>query len=352
AQAIGKNSTVLDLSPSSAFAHYMAFPKWQSPDYAAVLVDNITPDEVLVERCMATAPNGITVLLAPAGGNEIREIWLRDPSRFEITLAIVDHLLELFDVVLVDQAGAEGVLPFALNCRADCRLLIAGNDAASVHLLSAAHTQMLALPGSGCVRVLQNNVHEFGLTTDDFLDFLYLGEHFEESMMLSPSVPYESKGRHWIGTGNTFYTESGSSVQEILERSLRRMINEGTEAAGLSLQESRVFSGLKRLLSRPRLKRQFVSAAKPVPRLEQNTAVNTCPAKLKPSRKTNLTMRLHLDEPPAPDAERIVPADDGGLNTKTAKEAGAGAAEAKEVITNGFFYQPPQVQDGLSNPDA
>ena len=217
-QALGKSAIVVDFSLRGCFAHYMAAERWQSADYAAVLVDRISPDSSLIERCVVTAPNEIPLLLAPAGGADIRELWLRDPSRLEINLSVIDILAELFDVILVDLAGAEGILPFALNCRADSRLLLTSNDPASVHLLATTLSEVTELPASGELRVLINAMKARSLNREDVLDFLYYNPNFEAGMLLEESLPSDQRAANWIGTGNSFYTECNRVVQKQLEQ--------------------------------------------------------------------------------------------------------------------------------------
>jgi len=253
ANALGKEALVVDLSPASALIHYMAADRWQSPDYAAYLSDRIVPEWNSVQRCITEAPNGVRLLLPPAGGTDVRELWLRDRESFEITLSMLDLLRERFDVILIDLAGAEGVLNFALHARADARLLVTSNDPASVHLLNNRLNMLAQAPGDSPLNILLNMTLERGLTKEDLLDFLVVNENFEESMAALKPIQYDSRGASWIGTGNTFYTESSKSTQRILEQTLSHLLGELQQEVSVPL--SRISRGglleaMKRLTSR------------------------------------------------------------------------------------------------------
>jgi MinD-like ATPase involved in chromosome partitioning or flagellar assembly len=226
AEALGKSSVVIDLSESASFSHYMAASRWQSSDFAAAIVDGISPDRSLIEKCITTAPNGINLFLPPSGGTDVRELWLRSSDRFEITLSAVEILQEMFDLVIVDMAGAEGVLHFALQCRAQGKLLVTSNDPASVHLLTTKLSKLVEIPGDGTVSVLINTLVEKGLTREDVLDFLYYNEQFSDEMATLAPIPFDERARNWIGTGNSFYTESPIEIQRLLESTARELLGE------------------------------------------------------------------------------------------------------------------------------
>lgn len=223
-QALGKSTVVFDLSTLGSLVQYMGAHRYQSPDYTSILVDGITPDSAMVERCLTTAPNGVTIFLPPAGGNEVRELWLRDQKRFEQTLHIIEILRDTYDVVLVDIAGAEGVLVFGLFARADTRLLVTSNDPAAIHLLSSALSRSAEIPGNSQVSILLTSLIENGLTKDDMLDFLFAHEHFQESMATLDPLPFDTHGKDWVGTGNTFYTECSPANQKQLEHIFRTLL--------------------------------------------------------------------------------------------------------------------------------
>lgn len=217
AQACGRDAVVIDLSQLSSFAFYIGAPAWHSPDYRLMLVETGNPDRNMVERLIVTAPNGISILPAPSGGAAIREIWLRDASRFEITLSIIEHLKDLFDVVIVDVANTEGVLPFALQINAFSRLLVSSHDPASVHLLKSAGSLLLENPGDGMTVMVINHTTKHGLAMEDIADFVLGDSVIADKINLVGPVPYDAHAGMWIGTGNTFYTEAKRPTQEFLE---------------------------------------------------------------------------------------------------------------------------------------
>lgn len=269
AEAGGRSSIVIDLSPNGALIQYMGAERWQSPDFAALLADNLVPDEALIKRCIVRSPNGVHLLLPPSGGHEVRELWLRDAHRFELTLSVIDLLKEQYDLVLVDTARAEGVLDFALHTRADVRLLVTSNDPASVHLLNRTLTTLLETPGAGETQILLNELAERSLDREDVLDFLYLNEAFEEEMLQLPALPFDPRGRQWIGTGNTFYTEASRATQDILDRVLRSLMDPGqtqpvVAPRRLSMAQ-RLTSSLARLAGRIRPAEPGIALALPRP---------------------------------------------------------------------------------------
>ncbi len=250
AEAMGRQAIIADFSPSGALIQYMFANRHQSPDYAAALVDGLLPDRPLVERCITTAPNGVSLLLPPSGSTDIRELWLRDADRFEVTLGIFDHLREMYDLILIDVAGTEGILPYALGARAHGRLLVSSNDPAAVHLLAGRLAAIPELSGETVVHILLNLFDDKGLTKSDVTDFLVAQEQFQPLMMSLPPIPFERRGKNWIGTGNTFFTESTRSTQQLLEEILGTLLLTNEELEIQADEERGVLSGLRRLVYR------------------------------------------------------------------------------------------------------
>lgn len=246
AEALGQRAVVIDLSKNGVLVQYMGAERWHSADYAAALIERLSPDRKLVERCVLAAPNGVAVLLPPAGGHEARELWVRDPRAFEFTLAVVEILRDLFDAILVDIAGTEGVLPYALQTRAEVRALVTSNDPASVDLLYRRLTEVTEIPGAGHVQVLISMMNRNSLSREDVLDFLYAHEAFEEWMCSVPAIPFDASGGEWIGTGNTFYTESAKGTQAVLEQALQKLMLSREELFAFRALESASSSWLKR----------------------------------------------------------------------------------------------------------
>jgi len=217
-QAIGKSSVVVDLSSSCVFSIYMGCQRTTSVDYASILSDGRMPDLSLIQKCLIESPNGVTFLASPAGGTEVRELWLREPSRVELTLSMIEILRESFDAVIVDIAHSEGLLPFALNCRAGSRLLVSSNDPASVHLLSVELKKILDAPGDGDIKILFNVLSDYGLSYHDVKNFIASAHDFDYSEVDLTEFPFDKTASGWIGSGNTFFTESKPSQQQVIEQ--------------------------------------------------------------------------------------------------------------------------------------
>jgi hypothetical protein len=250
----------------------MATQRWQSPDYAAFLLDKIAPDMSMSERCLTVAPNGINLLLPPAGGNEIRELWLRDKSTFEITLTLIEILREKFDYIIVDTAATEGVLNFALNSQAHVRLLITSNEPASVHLLNLRLSELINIPGDSATQILINQLSERGLTKNDICDFLQMNGDFNNHMAIIQPLPFDTSGKHWMGTGNSFYTESSREVQDQLENCISIFSLSTEEIEAKKSITNGFFEGLKRLTKRSsKSKKIFAIRALPAPFREDSS---------------------------------------------------------------------------------
>lgn len=217
AQAQGLSAIVVDLSATGAFLLYMLTTKRQSSEYASLLLDSVVPDATAAQRCVTQVPNGISVVLPPSGGTEVRERWLRDANRFEITLTMLEFLAERFDLVIVDLAGTEGVLPYALSCRAAINVLVSSHDPASVHLLGEQRNALLQLPGTAALEVIINEVNPNGLPDEDIVDFLCVHCNLTPAEVRLTRIPHDMHGRAWIGTGNSFYTEATRFTQRRLE---------------------------------------------------------------------------------------------------------------------------------------
>jgi cellulose biosynthesis protein BcsQ len=226
AQALGKSAILIDLSPSGSLAVYSGAQRSSSGEFATLLQDNRPLDHRAIMRASITAPNGLNILLPPGLGGEIRGLWLHDSSRFELTLDAIDYLERQFDLVIVDIACAEGILPYALQSRASSRLLVSADEPASVHLLARGLDELRQIPGAGRTNLILNSVARGGLSTRDIVDFLSINEWFESGRYSVAEIPFDSRGRDWIGTGNSFYTESSRSTRRKIEQVLRQGIYE------------------------------------------------------------------------------------------------------------------------------
>ncbi|MDR2338472.1 MAG: AAA family ATPase [Deltaproteobacteria bacterium] len=215
--AYGKRAIIVDLSPTGSLLHYIGSDKSNSLEYTTLLKENTLPDHIALEHLLVTAPNGITGLLSPLGGTDVRELWLRDTQRFEITLALIETLKKRFDMVLIDSNNSEGILNFALQSRANINLLITSTDPASIHQLNQTLSNLFESPGEFEVKVLINNINKSDLNKEDVLDFLWANPNYHEEIFSYPEIPFDLKGTKWIGSGNTFYTECNSKTRSCLE---------------------------------------------------------------------------------------------------------------------------------------
>lgn len=266
-ESLGDSAVVIDLSAQGAFTQFISSQRWHSPDYAAALSDNISFDDRLLDKLLTKAPNGINLMLSPSGGSEVRELWLRDPSKFEGTLALVDLLRERFDYIIIDHSGAEGILPFSLAAAADSICVVTANEPASAHLLNSRLSELVSLPGEQNLQILINQLESKQLTSADVVDFLYANENFNSYMCLARPFEFDVRARSWVGTGNSFYTESSENTQRSLEELLGVLSLSVSEAEEKAAQPGRsLFSGLKRWASYfiPR-KNKEISAPKALP---------------------------------------------------------------------------------------
>ncbi len=220
ADSIGLRAVLHDLSPHSVVAQYLGAPRSSSADYRVLLTDRVQPARHVVERCIVRCPNGLHLLLPPAGSAEIRETWLRDPGSLDISLGVFEILCELYDLVLVDLAGAEGVLPFSLLARADVRALVSSNEPGSVHLLNDRLAEVAILPATGQTKIIVNLLQERSLTQRDVESFLLQTEVFDRSKMDLCSLSADRRATSWVGTGNTLYTEGRRTLQRQLDELL------------------------------------------------------------------------------------------------------------------------------------
>lgn len=257
AHAVGKSSVLIDLSSSGSLASYCGAARHWSHEFASMLHENRAADENTVRKAVITAPNGLDLLLSPGLSADTRDVWLRDPKKFEVTLEVLDHLERLFDVVFIDLAGAEGVLPFALQSRAFSRLLVSADDPAAVHLLARRLEEIRHIPGAGRTHLLINSIAKGGIARRDIIDFLSINEWFDQLADLLEPISFEQRGRDWIGTGNSFYTESSQATQRILEQALRLLLLDAAQIEVEIGQRRSLTAKFKNWLSPPAKERSL-----------------------------------------------------------------------------------------------
>lgn len=249
-QDLGKSVVVVDLSKGGIFSQFMLSDKWQSSEFSEILAEGILPDSDKVERLLVTLKNGLQVLPPPSGAGELRELYVRDSERLEVPLFIIDRLIDLYDVVVVDTANTEGILTFALSCRADTRLIVTGNDTGSVHLLSGLVSDFDSLQ-DGQTKILINRLVLKGLNKEDVLDFVSWSPNFDQAMLFEGEIPYEERASMWIGTGNTIFTEGSRKIRNILKSlsvNLLGELEENSERKRLSFKKTLGLLGMPKKL--------------------------------------------------------------------------------------------------------
>ncbi|MCB0360744.1 MAG: hypothetical protein KDD44_13945, partial [Bdellovibrionales bacterium] len=245
---------------------FFAASRRVSADLATVIRERLTPDDATIRRGVEVAPNGIHLFLPPAGGTEMREMWLRDRDRFEVYLSIIDLLRDQYDLVIVDSARAEGVLPFALAVRATERMLVTSSDVGSVHLLSADLGAFLELPGSGKTRVIVSHGRRDGLTARDVADYLIESGTETRWVPEIASLPFDARGRCWVGTRNSIYTEGGKATRIVLDALAARCLKEEELGQPTTLDARTRFERIRELMfSSP--SRRLEAERRPVPML-------------------------------------------------------------------------------------
>ncbi len=230
-EGIGKSTLIVDLSQYSALLHYAHTSQTGSPDLAELLVENKRLNKSSIQKFIVQAPNGLHFLLPPSGGRETRELWTRDPSRLDLSLSLIDFALDYYDVVIVDIANTEGILPFGISIRADSTLLITTNEPASIHLLAQTLQDLRSIPSAATINILINRFIDRGLTRSDIIDFLTPFSCFRSEFCSLPEFVPDNRGILWIGTGNTLYTEGTRKTQRTLENIALHIIETNPSSA-------------------------------------------------------------------------------------------------------------------------
>lgn len=240
-EAQNNKVVIVDLSRQSVVPFYLKCTRWQSADYRTALLDRYTPDLCITKKCIAQTSNGLDVLLPPAGGIETRELWLRDPDTFEISLGMINQLREIYDYVFVDLEAAEGALPLSLLTQSTSRILVSSNDHSSVHLLTNCLSQVAEIPG-GPIHIIINEVKPNGVKRKDILRVLELNDRYSDLMTLSDSICYDTEGADWIGTRNSFYVQASNRTRNILRETIF-LLNKNEDDLEQILRDRRHGSG-------------------------------------------------------------------------------------------------------------
>lgn len=221
----GLRALLVDLSQCSTLASFLGLDDERSGEYAACLLDNLHVDEGLCKQCVIESSCGFDLLLQPAGGMDVRELWLRDELCFGKTIAMLEILGDSYDLVVIDSARQEGILPFALFARADIQVFVTSNSADSV-FLTRKIIDSLPSPSASAERLLLiNSLHHHSLTSNDILDSLCTSSNFEESFARLPSLTLDAPGQTWIGSRNSFYLHGSKALQHTLSCILKSMLS-------------------------------------------------------------------------------------------------------------------------------
>lgn len=288
----GKRVALIDLSKSGVIPFYLSAERWESRAFAVAIRQNTGFSEELVEDCVLRTPSGLYVVLPPAGGSEIRDVWLHDSERLEMNVALLNHLSEQFDYILVDSAHSEGLLPFALSCRASNNILLTNNEAASVHLAGQFLADVANVPGEGRVSLLFNLSTKDGLYSQDMTEFLERYAGYSEQSLITSAVPHDGRARYWIGSGESFYRTAGSRTKVALEEITAQL-------AGLESRPTQA-SFMQRLLRFRATRPKQAPLSLPAPR----TANGLIPASEKVESNDSLIIESLYTPPKAIDGEK------------------------------------------------
>lgn len=247
AEALDLSSIVLDLSFGASMSYYLGSSKSESEEYLSHLNEVCIPTVERLRQWAVDCPNGVKLLPPPVESGHFRDRWLSDSSLLDVNVSIVDLLCEIYDVVFVDIGQAEGIFPFALMNRADQLVLVSSNDAASAYHLFNLVSSMRGVIDSSNLKVLANLTLKQALTPKDIESFLEPHLEVFPQIFALESVPHDTAGALWIGTGNTFFTESSSSTKDALIRSVGHLTNRPVELTGSSFS---IVSRFKELFKR------------------------------------------------------------------------------------------------------
>ncbi|MBP9838236.1 MAG: hypothetical protein KBC84_05940 [Proteobacteria bacterium] len=256
ALALEKKCIVLDLSPNSALLHYLSAPRFHSPEFTAALLEDRRVDPNFVKQLKTVTPCGIEVILPPYGSKETREKWLRNPGTLELSLNIIEILRDEYELIIIDVSTIEGILPFAINSRANYRYIVTANEPASVFLLNNKLSEISEIPGNANTYILINELTDQGLNKKDISDFLLHNKNFTLETIKHKSIPLDTRGKFWIGTRNSFYTESKRSTQGIVEEVLKQSLG----ILGNNVLEGKI-SLLEKIISFFRKNEQITSSS-------------------------------------------------------------------------------------------
>lgn len=137
--------------------------------------------------------------------------------------------------MICDLDHAEGVLPFAILSRADRRLLVSSNySCINTPLGHEDRGNGVNSGGRGQLAVIISETSGDGLKRDQVIDYLIIQKGNDHSLPIVHFIPFDARGARWVGTGNSFYTESSTATQLQIELVLRSLLKIESETSSSS----------------------------------------------------------------------------------------------------------------------
>lgn len=247
--ALGFQTLICDLSPYSSLSHYLQLGRSSSSEMTSVLTDGLSPTEQIIDGSVDRSANGLELLLPPSNQKDIRDLWLRDPLLFETSLQIFDLAKKQYDIIIIDGSRAEGILPYSLQSTADHSILVSQNTPSSAHLLDKTLSELKNVPGFSSCQVLINQSSNGTLRVKDIEKILAAENRHQDVIFHQAAIPFDEHAGSWMGSGNSFYTESKKKTQKILIKSLEAIIDSTASVEEIEAgQKQNLFSSIKAIL--------------------------------------------------------------------------------------------------------
>ncbi|MDD2942772.1 MAG: AAA family ATPase [bacterium] len=280
AQDRGQTALVLDLSRNSDIANSLALGKKFSTEFSSLLQQRCQLSLSDMASCIKTAENGINLILPPAGGAEVRESWIRASETLPTTMSLIEVALEQFDYVFVDTAQSEGILPFSLSVRSDERVMVSSNEVDSIYFATQKSSFGAGYLPGGEISLLINCRSLFGLTAAECMRYVRNVTDGAIEWKELPAIPCDRSGSFWIGSRNSFFTESNKATRTALGKLLRHLAGEPESATqscdhstplGLLLRRMRQLTrGQRRITGRSLLMLPHLPQRQPLVASEEN----------------------------------------------------------------------------------
>ena len=203
-----KKVLVIDLSQSGFIYSALLIDKKVSPEFNVFLSDEskIKNSDLIIET-----DYGFDVMLSPGFSPDLRDKWIRDYKKFELTLDLIRNLQAEYDYVLIDLARVEGILPYSLRVRAEQNFYISNNNPESIFML----LQLLREENSSITpvksKIIFNSTNKTGFKIDDYKLYLKIDNQEIENDLYELGM--DSLVSEWIGSGYTPYTAAKGSYK-------------------------------------------------------------------------------------------------------------------------------------------